>query len=228
MPKNNLHELNNINLDSIAAILLDVDDTLYDYKQTHEDTIKHFYKQTYLFWSKNSIEAQDDFIEKYIYARNMVKQEHPSNALTRSRYLAFFKLLTSLDINENLYNLALSYENLYWHIFIEKMPVLEPYWDHFFKKCAERKINICVVTDMQTRFQVRKLQKLNVSNYIKLMVTSEDVNVEKPSSVIFNKAFTLLKTDPKNVLMLGDSLSKDIEGAENVGCRAIRIGYNLN
>ena len=47
---------------------------------------------------------------------------------------------------------------------------------------------------------------------------SEEIGAEKPSAVFFHKVFeTLGEVDPRQVLLIGDSLSSDMKGGQNAG-----------
>ena len=81
-------------------------------------------------------------------------------------------------------------------------------------------LSICAITDMQTNFQILKLQKLGMDQVIDVLVTSEEVGVEKPHPKIFNVALHKLNLKANEVIMIGDSPDKEIEGAGNIGIRA--------
>ena len=93
----------------------------------------------------------------------------------------------------------------------------------FIQKCRKLNIDICIVTDMIAKIQIRKLQKLGISQYIKYLVTSEEVGVEKPNHKIFQTALNKLDLPSQNVIMIGDNEEKDIKGAESIGIKSYKI-----
>ena len=95
----------------------------------------------------------------------------------RSRFFAFQSLFEDMKIPQ-VFNKALEYEKLYWESFMENML---PFDDAliFLKKCKEKNLLVCAISDMQAYFQVRKLQILGVDHLIDYLVTSEEVGCEK-------------------------------------------------
>ena len=81
----------------------------------------------------------------------------------------------------------------------------------------KKNIPICCVTDLTAEIQFKKLSYLNLENHIKYIVTSEEVGIEKPHRKMFEKALEKLRLKSSQVIMIGDSLEKDISGAENIG-----------
>ena len=79
----------------------------------------------------------------------------------------------------------------------------------------------CAVTDMQATFQVENLRKLKLSKYIDFLATSEEAGAEKPNKRIFNLALQKMQLNKSKVIMIGDSIKKDIKGAESIGIKAI-------
>jgi 2-haloalkanoic acid dehalogenase type II len=53
------------------------------------------------------------------------------------------------------------------------------------------------------------------------VITSEDVRAYKPRSDMFNEALRRYELDRAEVLHVGDSLTSDIRGAQNVGIKAV-------
>ena len=130
-------------------------------------------------------------------------------------------MFEEFDLDKN-WELAFKYEEIYWSTLIDNMLLTEDALA-LLKECKRLKIDICVVSDMTVNIQVRKLRKLGVSDYIKYLVTSEEVGEEKPSAKMFKTALKKLKLKPNEVIMIGDSESKDIKGAEALGIRPYKI-----
>ena len=52
-------------------------------------------------------------------------------------------------------------------------------------------------------------------------MTSEEAGAEKPSRSAYDLLVSKFDVDRKDILMIGDSLKKDVEGALNAGLRAL-------
>ena len=86
-----------------------------------------------------------------------------------------------------------------------------------------KKHPICCVTDLTAEIQFRKLMKLNLENKIKFIVTSEEVGIEKPNKKMFEKALEKLNLKADQVIMIGDSMSKDILGGEALEIKSFLV-----
>lgn len=65
---------------------------------------------------------------------------------------------------------------------------------------------------------IQKSRMIHFQPYLKDIIVSEDLNCCKPSEVFFEKAITIANIEDKTtVLMVGDSLSSDILGANRSG-----------
>lgn len=67
------------------------------------------------------------------------------------------------------------------------------------------------------------LEKFKMKRFFEAIVISGEINKRKPSPEIFKKALTTIKTEPSKTVFVGDTPSVDIEGAKNVGMKAILI-----
>jgi HAD superfamily hydrolase (TIGR01509 family) len=225
-----LRELKTIDLQDIKAIFIDVDDTLYSYKVAHPLALLSCYKlfrEYFLESSAINIKTFEQFEATYRSARNNVTKRLLPGSSCRSRLLAFQEMFESFMLKPRMlgYKYAIEFEELYWSSLIDNIiPNVE--MKNFLEFCQNKIPNliICAVSDMQAAYQIRKLNKMDYSNFF--LVTSEEVGVEKPDSLIFNYALQKFDLDPKEVIMIGDSYEKDIIGASRVGIRAFLININ--
>lgn len=68
---------------------------------------------------------------------------------------------------------------------------------------------------------------LGLTGHVEFAVTSGDVGVEKPDPRIFQAALERAGVGAASALMVGDSISSDLRGAEAVGIRAVLMDrYN--
>ena len=207
------------------GILLDIDNTLYDYDKSHKiafDTVTTFLKE------KFSI-SEEEVNRAYAKARSLVQIELGHTAASHNRLLYFQKMLELLEINPLTYSLIVY--NLYWDTFLTSMKPFNGVYE-FLEKYKNR---ICLVTDLTAHIQHRKIKALKLDQYISLMVTSEEAGREKPHPYMFMAALKKMNLNANEVCMIGDSFNKDIVGASNLGIDAIWINlkkenklYNTN
>lgn len=63
------------------------------------------------------------------------------------------------------------------------------------------------------------LQQFGIENYFIKVIESAVVGIRKPDPMIFMLGVNALEADPSEVLVVGDSLNKDILPAESIGCK---------
>lgn len=75
------------------------------------------------------------------------------------------------------------------------------------------------------------LQTYELSNYFRQIIESAIVGIRKPNPEIFALGINALGLTPNEVLVVGDSYSKDIQPAHTLGCRTAWLkgqGWNNN
>ena len=192
----------------IKAILIDLDNTLYPYDPSHEKALKAAFAVLPNAIPHPLLEAA------FTQGRKSIHNTLKDTAASHNRLLYFQKTLEILDINQPL--LALAMYNTYWDTFIENMRLHDDV-GCFLQKHSDKKL--CLLTDMTADIQYRKIKRLGLDKYFNFVVTSEEAGAEKPSLVIFNLALQKLNVTAKETAMIGDSLEKDIIGAQNAGIK---------
>lgn len=191
------------------AILLDLDNTLYDYPSAHKKAIECVY--SYLFLNLNIIREVAEPI--FVKAREYVNYHLKGTAASHNRLLYFQRLCELLDLNSA--PTALILYNTYWDHFLDAMKPF-PYMKKFLKSWSTLGNKICILTDLTAHIQYRKISKLGIQNFINYIVTSEEVGYEKPDSKIFLTALEKLNAQKDEVIMIGDNYEKDILGAQKL------------
>lgn len=194
-----------------AGILLDLDNTLYDYQAAHEGAWAHV---SDFIWRELNV-AADTAREIYALARNEIHAGLYGTAACHNRLLCFQRTLELLGTKDLSH--ALTLNDLYWNSFMEVMTFREGVPD-FLDAVRDRRL--CFVTDMTARVQYLKLRKLDLFRYAPSIVTSEETGREKPHPDIFLLALKKLRTRPDETCMVGDDYERDILGALRVGLHA--------
>jgi putative hydrolase of the HAD superfamily len=70
------------------------------------------------------------------------------------------------------------------------------------------------------------LEKLNLKNYFKTIVTSGEIGWKKPSHKIFEIALFRLDVKPEETIFVGNDYEEDIMGAKKVGMKTIFLSKN--
>lgn len=69
--------------------------------------------------------------------------------------------------------------------------------------------------------QTKRLAKAGFDKYISGYFVSAEIGHLKPNKEFFDACFAVIKEKPQDVLMIGDSLTADINGARNYGLKTI-------
>ena len=197
------------------AILLDIDNTLYDYNITHA-----FAKNRVVEYCMAELSlSKDDINAAYETARKQIHIELTETAASHNRLLYFQRMSEILGVNPMKYGFEIY--NTYWDSFLE---VIKPF-DGIYELLEKYKNQICLVTDLTAHIQYRKIKKLGLEKYCDKLVTSEEAGHEKPHPYMFIMALQKLGLQPNEVCMIGDSYKKDVFGATNLGMAAIWFNH---
>ncbi len=202
----------------IKGVLVDFDNTLYEYDPCHKVGLEASYSRYSAFYKNVSYEK---FIEMYKKAQDLVKPKTHEQAASHSRLLYFQKMVEMQEGKTNIENIF-ALEEAYWSNFQKKI-VLQKYLVDFLTNCKKNGIKVCLITDLTTSVQFRKITDAGVDKLIDFVVTSEEAGAEKPNSSIFYLALDKLGVSSDEVIMIGDNKIKDIDGASKLGIEAYLV-----
>lgn len=198
----------------IKAVVFDLDNTIYNYDECHIVAMKQLEEYVCDKYGLNKV----DFRKNFELAKDEVKELLGNTGASHNRMLYMQIFLEK--INQSPVEDALELYDIYWSAMLEKMTPFK-YVMPLMKQLKHRKIEIGILTDLTAHIQHRKIKKLCITEYIDAIVTSEEAGAEKPSSIAFSRIIQKLHCNPEEILMIGDSQKKDIDGAVNVGMRGM-------
>ena len=198
----------------VKAVIFDIDGTLYDYKRANDKGIEALEK----YAVENLPIKAGDFRQIYDQGRKRTKELLKDQGAAYSRLLYAQHMLEQLGLPPVSH--ALEMEQVYWENFLAAMVPFAGAKDFMIKlKAKGGKIAIC--TDMTAAIQHKKLRQLEVAELIDVLVTSEEAGRDKPSAQIYQLALDKLGIEGKDALMIGDSLERDVKGAEAMGITGV-------
>jgi putative hydrolase of the HAD superfamily len=192
------------------GILLDLDNTLYNYKLSHQAGLS----QAYTFLNKHISISREDFLDCYNQSRTKVKDRTAHTAASHHRLLYFQDLLETLEIPA--IPLSLKLYEMYWQHYFQAMK-LYPGALTFLDSAKQNRKKIGIITNLTAEIQYRKLEHLRIAKYIDYLTTSEEIGIEKPDPKIFFYALKKMCMNPHEVCMIGDDIDADIYGASSYG-----------
>ncbi|MEN9552349.1 MAG: hypothetical protein RI935_726 [Candidatus Parcubacteria bacterium] len=208
-----------IELKNIKGILIDFDNTLYEYALCHNQALDAVYRKV----NKLKPLSFEEFLKHYSHAQKKVKENLGGTAASHSRIL-YFQNILEVIFGRTMIQEALTLEDLYWDVFSEVIIYHKEVID-FLKKAKNYTIKICLVTDLTATVQFRKMVASGSFSLFDYVVTSEEVGKEKPAKDVFCTALKKLELHADEVIMIGDDRNKDIQGAEACNIKAYQIIY---
>lgn len=195
----------------VRAILFDLDHTLYDYQACHgvslPRTLRSVAKEG--GWAPAAVERA------YECARQRVHADLAGQGSSHSRLLYFQKTIEALA-GQTLPGLTLRAEADYWETFLQTMRPT-PGSVAFLEAVRAQTVKTAIVTNLTAQIQLRKIERLGLSDLIDTVVTSEEAGVEKPAPAIFQLALEKLGVTAPDAWYVGDDEAADIRGAEAAG-----------
>lgn len=197
-----------------SGVLLDLDGTLYDYDMCHREALKYALNKC----TEEHPCSVERLHKQYGISRDYVK----SDQQTHNKCLYFKHMCETLNLPLRA---TYTLNRDYWDQFYSYM---RPYpgVTEFLEWHKEMGIPIAIVTNYQTEYQLKKLDVLGLWPFITHLVTSEDVQAEKPSRKIFLEALSRLRLQPNQCIMIGDDTETDSAGAQGVGIWWIIVQYH--
>jgi putative hydrolase of the HAD superfamily len=191
---------------STDLVLLDMDNTLYDYQQCHETGTQSMLN----LWSQRFGGDTRAFEEAYKRSRQDVKKKYPGKAISHSR-LFYSQGAVEEILNITDAGLIMELYAAYWDNFISSMKLHDDVLP-FLTACKEKNIPVVMITDMTAHTQFRKVVHLGINDYLNFIVTSEEAGVEKPDSAIYLLAIEKarrIKKEIRKIVMIGDDDERD-------------------
>lgn len=198
------------------AVLLDLDDTLYPYPECNEAGKRVAWHRARELGYELDREAFDDL---YATGRREVKRELGGTASSHERFL-YFKRGVQLHAGTHRARDALALGEAYWQGYIEAMSLFEGV-EATLARLREAGMDVAIVSNLTTRIQLEKVDRLGLDPYVDLVVTSEETGREKPGSVMFTLPLAQLDRRPSEAVMVGNSVEADVAGGNAVGLTTV-------
>ena len=189
-------------------ILFDADETLFDFKKSE----KHALKNAMLEFNIEYDESHH--LEVYKDINTVIWRELEDGLITQDKLKVerFKRFSHELNVQFNEVEFAKSYMRHLSHasfLYGDSASLVES---------LHKAHRLSIITNGLTDVQNTRIRKSTIAKYFEDVVISEEVKVSKPDAKIFELALSNLKyTDKSKVLMVGDSLSSDIQGGINFG-----------
>lgn len=204
-----------------AAILLDIDNTLYAYAPAHAaawEAVRDKLRAAHSLPLADFDKAADD-------ARLAVKERLGPTAASHSRLLYLQRALETMGLGSRAL-VALDLEQTYWRNFMAGAALFDGV-SEFLDDVRLARIPLVAVTDLAAQIQFRKIVYWEIEHLFDYVVTSEEAGFDKPHEAPFRLALEKLGLNRRGadgaVWMIGDDAEKDIKGARSaIGAATIQ------
>lgn len=193
-------------------LLFDLDHTLLDFDAAEDVALSHLLKEE----GVEDIQAYKDYyvpmnktLWKDLELKKITKQE-----LVNTR---FAKLFAHFGIEKDGAYLAERYQ-----FFLSKQGQIFPGVEDLLKKLIHQDFELYAATNGITFIQTGRLEQSGIAPFFKEIFISEQLHTQKPDAAFYEKIGARIPNfDKKYALMIGDSLSADIQGGNNAGIDTI-------
>ena len=217
----------------LTTLLFDLDETLCDTTGANNKALKVMaQKCMQIFPDQCTEDKADDFSQRYlkgIYREFDAREEKRFLPIThekqfRLQLIAY--ILNDLSIRNHNPETALMLQESFDDArtqFFDFFPGIEMWLQEL-----RNHFTIGVITNGPEFSQKVKVERVNLKERVDFFIIGGQEPEQKPAKSIFDKALLLAGAEKNQALHIGDSLSADIQGANNAGIDSIWISHGLD
>ncbi|TVZ56967.1 putative hydrolase of the HAD superfamily [Lutibacter sp. Hel_I_33_5] len=204
---------------NIKHIFFDLDHTLWDFEKNSDLSFKKVFREL-------NVKVDVDIFFKVYKPINfnywkLYREEKVSKEVLRyGRLKDAFDAIQFEISDEVIDQIAIKY--------IDYLPDFNYLFEGTFELLdyLKDKYQLHIITNGFEEIQSKKMESSNIHHYFNQIITSESVGVKKPNPKVFDYALMKANAIKEESIMIGDNLEADIQGAINVGLRAIHCNFD--
>ncbi len=188
------------------AFLLDADDTLLDFQASEREAVKKVFE-------KLGLSADDSVVAQYAAINKELWLAHERGEITKQMIWdqRFVKLFKALNYSAD----GLEAERLY-RIALGEGAQTIPGAVELCQELSEG-YRLYIVTNGTAQTQYSRIRNAGFDRWISGVFVSEEIGAPKPAKKYFDAVFAAIPFTRQEVLVVGDSLTSDIQGGVNAG-----------
>lgn len=199
-----------------STVLLDLDDTLVDQASAAAEAVVAWAATLGVTGEPEELVARWEALSEPHYARWQAREI----TFTEQRRARVRELARHLDLTEDAAadEAFAGYLERYragWRPFDDAVPTLE--------RLRADGLRLGVLTNGDEDQQRDKLDRTGLTDHVDVLIASSTLPFGKPHPLAYSAAVERLGVRPEEVLMVGDSLDKDVRGALAAGLRAVLL-----
>lgn len=191
------------------TLLMDIDDTLFDFRKSSFEALqKTFQEVLSRSFSEEDMTRYEVFNNRMwqAFERGEIRKED----IYEERFRLYFASAgidgSAAEVNRRyLHHLALGRNFM-------------PHCQQCLQILHDRGVKVYIVTNGDTFAQNKRIERCGFSHLFDGVFISEQLHSKKPEKEYFDKVFSLIGEDRRSAsLLVGDSLSSDMQGGRNAG-----------
>ena len=193
-------------------LLFDLDHTLLDFDAAEDVALTQLLKE-------EGVADIQEYKDYYIPMNKALWKDLELKKITKNELVntRFAKLFAHFGIEKDGAYLAERYQ-----FFLSKQGQIFPGVEDLLKKLIHQGYELYAATNGITYIQTGRLEQSGIAPFFKEIFISEQLHTQKPDAAFYEKIGARIPNfDKKYALMIGDSLSADIQGGNNAGIDTI-------
>ena len=197
----------------VEFLFLDLDDTILDFHKAEHIALS----KTLRFFG---LEPEETVLSRYSQINRQHWERLERKELTREQVLVgrFSVLFEEYQITADPELVARKYEDYLsvGHYFL-------PGAEEALKRLSQ-KYKLYLASNGTAKVQAGRLKSANISHYFEAIFVSQQIGVNKPDKRYFDRcAERIPGYDPQKAMIVGDSLTSDIQGGINAGMQTVWV-----
>ena len=193
-------------------LLFDLDHTLLDFDVAEDIALTQLLEE-------EGVEDIQTYKDYYVPMNKLLWKDLELKKITKNELVntRFAKLFAHFGIEKDGAYLAERYQ-----FFLSKQGQIFPGVEDLLKNLIHQGYELYAATNGITYIQTGRLEQSGIAPYFKEIFISEQLHTQKPDAAFYEKIGARIPNFDKNqTLMIGDSLSADIQGGNNAGIDTI-------
>ena len=197
----------------VEFLFLDLDDTILDFHKAEHIALSKTFRSF-------GLEPTQEVLDRYSIINRAHWQRLERKELTREQVVVgrFATLFQERDIQADPVEVAAKYED-----FLSQGHYFLPGAEDALKRLSS-KYKLYLASNGTAKVQAGRLESSGIGQYFEEIFVSQDMGANKPDKVYFDRCGEKIPGyDPSKAMMVGDSLTSDIQGGINAGMRTVWV-----
>ncbi len=204
-----------LNDNKIDKIFIDIDNTLLDFNESAKECIRLAFKEQNLLFNENTFP-----VFKRINDGLWLQIEKGELDRVGLHKIRFNLVLDELGLKGDGACIEKRFKEILFDTAVPVKNALE------LLRYLSSKYDVYAASNAIYLQQINRLTKTGMIGYLKDLFISEKLGFTKPSKEFFDTCMQVAKATINNSVMIGDSLSADINGAKKYGLTTIWYNHN--